>query len=139
MRIVPQVIIQMPPPPKPASMQKPPSPPDFYGMLKCAIKQDTNQVILVVLQHPLFAQAVIGLCNTAKAFSRTPTDHTWFLGTTGWQFANQANFTVLADQKGLFLALSAILPLLDRGAANDSIKVWAFFTFADAIIAIEDH
>ncbi|KAG6894077.1 hypothetical protein C0993_012402, partial [Termitomyces sp. T159_Od127] len=55
------------------------------------------------------------------------------------QFADQADFPVLADQKGLFVALSAILPLLDCGAADDSLKVWAFFTFADAIIAIEDH
>ncbi|KAG6870682.1 hypothetical protein C0993_004236, partial [Termitomyces sp. T159_Od127] len=50
-----------------------------------------------------------------------------------------ADFPVLADQKGLFIALSAILPLLDRGAADDSLEVRAFFTFADTIIAIEDH
>ncbi|KAG6870786.1 hypothetical protein C0993_004133, partial [Termitomyces sp. T159_Od127] len=46
MRVVPQVIIWMPPPPKPALVQKLPSPPDFYGMLKRAVKRDSNQVIL---------------------------------------------------------------------------------------------
>ncbi|KAG6885245.1 hypothetical protein C0993_004227, partial [Termitomyces sp. T159_Od127] len=91
-------------------------------MLKRAMKRDTNQVILAVLQRPLFAQAVIGLCNTAKAFPGTTADRTWFLDTTGWRFTDQADFPILADQKGLFIALSAILPLLDHGAANDSIK-----------------
>ncbi|KAG6875673.1 hypothetical protein C0993_008040 [Termitomyces sp. T159_Od127] len=66
-------------------------------------------------------------------------DCTRFLGTTGWRFADQANFPILADQKGLFVALSAILPLLDRGATDNFLEVRAFFTFADAIIAIEDH
>ncbi|KAG6869785.1 hypothetical protein C0993_006017, partial [Termitomyces sp. T159_Od127] len=83
-RAVPQVVIRTPPPSKPASVQKLPSPPDFYGMLKRAVKRDSNQVILAVLQRPLFAQAVIGLCNTAKAFPGTPADRTRFLGTTGW-------------------------------------------------------
>ncbi|KAG6867540.1 hypothetical protein C0993_001483, partial [Termitomyces sp. T159_Od127] len=36
-----------------------PSPSDFYGMLKQAMKWNTNQVILAVLQHLLFAQAII--------------------------------------------------------------------------------
>ncbi|KAG6875768.1 hypothetical protein C0993_007495 [Termitomyces sp. T159_Od127] len=139
MCVVPQVIIWTLPPPKPSLVQKPPSSPDFYSMLKRTMKQDTNQVILAVLQCPLFVQAVIGLCNMAKAFPRTPEDHTWFLGTTGWQFTDQAHFPILADQKGIFVALSAILPLLDHGATNNSVEVKAFFTFADMIIAIEDH
>ncbi|KAG6883066.1 hypothetical protein C0993_008003, partial [Termitomyces sp. T159_Od127] len=129
----------MPPPPKPAPVQKLPSPPNFYGMLKHAVKQDSSQVILAVLQHPLFVQAVIGLCNTAKAFPGTPVDRTRFLGTTGWRFTDQANFPVLVDQKDLFVALSAILPLLDCGATNNSLEVRAFFMFANTIIAIEDH
>ncbi|KAG6881062.1 hypothetical protein C0993_002998 [Termitomyces sp. T159_Od127] len=80
--VVPQVVIRTPPPPKPASVQKLPSSPDFYGMLKRTVKRDSNQVILTVLQHPLFAQAIIGLCNTAKAFPGTPADRICFLGTT---------------------------------------------------------
>ncbi|KAG6883667.1 hypothetical protein C0993_004834 [Termitomyces sp. T159_Od127] len=106
-------------------------------MLKPAMKRNSNQVILVVLQRPLFAQAIIGLCNTAKAFPGTPTDHTQFLGTTGWRFANQADFLVLADQKGLFDALSMILPLLDHQAGVDLGNVKAFFAFANAIVQLE--
>ncbi|KAG6888150.1 hypothetical protein C0992_009494 [Termitomyces sp. T32_za158] len=120
------------PAPKPAS-----SPPDFYGMLKRAVKRDAHQVILAVLQRPAFAQAAIGLCNTAKAFPGTPADRARFLGTIGWRFADQADFPVLADQKGLHDALSAVLPCLDRQVADDSGDVKAFFAFADAIVAIE--
>ncbi|KAG6871705.1 hypothetical protein C0993_002886, partial [Termitomyces sp. T159_Od127] len=57
--VVPQVVIWTPPPFKPAPVQNPPSPPNFYGMLKRAVKRDSNQVILAVLQHLLFVQAVI--------------------------------------------------------------------------------
>ncbi|KAG6882982.1 hypothetical protein C0992_010066 [Termitomyces sp. T32_za158] len=52
-------------------------------------------------------------------------------------FADQADFPVLADQKGLSETFSTILPLLDRRAADESPDVKAFFTLADAIIAIE--
>ncbi|KAG6875072.1 hypothetical protein C0993_010986, partial [Termitomyces sp. T159_Od127] len=106
-------------------------------MLKRAVKQDSNQVILAVLQHLLFAQAVIGLCNTAKAFPGTSADRTQFLGTIGWRFADQADFPVLTDQKGLFNALSTILPLLDRQADADLGNVKAFFAFANAIVQLE--
>ncbi|KAG6883647.1 hypothetical protein C0993_004923 [Termitomyces sp. T159_Od127] len=127
----PQVVILTTPPH--------PSPLNFYGMLKQAIKQETNQVILAVLQHPLFAQAVIGLCNTVKAFPGTPTDCTRFLGTTGWQFTDQANFPVLADQKGLFDTLSMIRSLLNCQAGIDSGDIKAFFSFADAIVQLESN
>ncbi|KAG6894827.1 hypothetical protein C0993_010654 [Termitomyces sp. T159_Od127] len=127
----------MPLPSKPAPVQNPPSPPNFYSMLKRAVKQNSNQVILAVLQRLLFAQAVIGLCNTAKAFPGTSTDRTRFLSTIGWRFADQADFPVLADQKGLFDTLSIILPLLDRHADADSGDVKAFFAFANAIVQLE--
>ncbi|KAG6884011.1 hypothetical protein C0992_007234, partial [Termitomyces sp. T32_za158] len=52
-------------------------------------------------------------------------------------FADQADFPVLADQKGLPEAFSIILPLLDRCAAEEAPDVKAFFTLADAIVAIE--
>ncbi|KAG6863706.1 hypothetical protein C0993_010578 [Termitomyces sp. T159_Od127] len=136
-RAVPQVVIWMPPPSKLAPVQNPPSPPDFYGMLKRAMKRDSNQVILAVLQRPLFVQAVIGLCNTVKAFPGTPADHARFLGTTGWRFADQADFPILADQKGLFNALSMILPLLNRQAGVDLGNVKAFFAFANTIVQLE--
>ncbi|KAG6884120.1 hypothetical protein C0992_006969 [Termitomyces sp. T32_za158] len=105
-------------------------------MLKRAVKRDAHQVILAVLQRPAFAQAVVGLCDTAKAFPGTPADRARFLGTIGWRFADQADFPVLADQKGLHDALSAVLTCLDRQAADDSGDVKAFFAFADAIVAI---
>ncbi|KAG6898836.1 hypothetical protein C0993_003695 [Termitomyces sp. T159_Od127] len=117
--VVPQVVIQTAPPSKPAPVQNPPSPPDFYSMLKQAVKWDSNQVILAVLQRPLFAQAIIGLCNTAKAFPGTSADRTQFLGTISW------------------LALSTILPLLDRQADADLGNVKAFFAFANAIVQLE--
>ncbi|KAG6875393.1 hypothetical protein C0993_009443 [Termitomyces sp. T159_Od127] len=114
-----------------------PFPPDFYGMLKQAMKKNANQVILAILQCPLFAQAVINLCNTAKVFPGTPADHAQFLGMTSWCFVNQANFLILADQKGLFNTLSAILPLLNHQANVDSGDVKAFFAFANAIIQLK--
>ncbi|KAG6882294.1 hypothetical protein C0992_012192, partial [Termitomyces sp. T32_za158] len=117
----PQVIITTSPP-KPAL-----PPPDFYSLLNKSVKRDTHRVIL----------AVLGLCNTAKAFPGTPADRARFLSTVGWHFADQADFPVLADQKGLSETFATILPLLDRRAAEESPDVKAFFTLADAIVAIE--
>ncbi|KAG5333123.1 hypothetical protein C0989_006270 [Termitomyces sp. Mn162] len=129
----PQVVITTSPHPTPAPHHMP-SPPNFYGMLQHAVKRDAHQVILAALQHPLFAQAVIGLCNTAAAFSSTPADCTRYLGSIGWTFADQANFPLLADQKGLYDTLSATLDVLNCKAATDSTAVNSFFVFADAII-----
>ncbi|KAG6884262.1 hypothetical protein C0992_006646 [Termitomyces sp. T32_za158] len=112
----PQVVISTVPP------QSASSPPDFYSMFKRAVKRDSQQVILAVLQRPTFAQAAIGLCNTAKAFPGTPANCARYLGTIGWRFADQANF-----------------PLLDCRAAEDSLEVKAFSTFADAIVTIENN
>ncbi|KAG6880844.1 hypothetical protein C0993_004035, partial [Termitomyces sp. T159_Od127] len=53
------------------------------------------------------------------------------------RFVDQADFLVLADQKGLFDALSMILPLLDCQAGADLGNVKAFFAFADAIVQLE--
>ncbi|KNZ77281.1 hypothetical protein J132_05991 [Termitomyces sp. J132] len=130
-----------------------PSPPDFYGMLQHAVKQDAHQVILAVLQRPLFAQAVIGLCNTAAAFSSTPADCARYLGSIGWTFANQADFPLLANQKGLYdtlystldilnrkaASLSATLDVLNHKAAADSTAINLFFVFADAIIKANNN
>ncbi|KAG5719764.1 hypothetical protein E4T56_gene18548 [Termitomyces sp. T112] len=116
-----------------------PSPPDFYGMLQHAVKQDAHQVILAVLQHPLFAQAVIGLCNTAAAFSSTPADCARYLGSIGWTFADQADFPLLANQKGLYDTLSATLDVLNHKAATDSTAINLFFVFADAIIKAKNN
>ncbi|KNZ75835.1 hypothetical protein J132_01584 [Termitomyces sp. J132] len=134
----PQVVITTSPRPTPVRRHTP-SPPDFYGMLQHAVKRDAHQVILAVLQRPLFAQAVIGLCNTAAAFSSTPADRARYLGSIGWNFTDQADFPLLADQKGLYNALSATLDVLDRDAAADSAAVNSFFIFADAIIKTEDN
>ncbi|KAG5331507.1 hypothetical protein C0989_008040 [Termitomyces sp. Mn162] len=136
--VCPQVVITTSPCPTPAPHHTP-SPPNFYGMLQHAIKQDAHQVILAILQHPLFAQAVIGLCNTAAAFSSTPADCTRYLGSIGWSFTNQADFPLLANQKGLYDTLSATLDILDRKAATDSAAVNSFFVFANAIIKTKNN
>ncbi|KNZ82153.1 hypothetical protein J132_06720 [Termitomyces sp. J132] len=96
-----------------------PSPPDFYGML----------------QHA----AIIGLCNTVAAFSSTPADHARYLGSIGWNFVDQADFPLLANQKGLYNALSTTLDVLNHHAATDSAAVNSIFVFADAIIKTEDN
>ncbi|KNZ72550.1 hypothetical protein J132_02708 [Termitomyces sp. J132] len=114
----PQVVITTSPRPTPAPCYMP-SPPDFYGML----------------QHA----AVIGLCNTAAAFSSTPTDCARYLGSIGWTFTNQANFPLLADQKGLYDTLSATLDVLNCKAATDSAAINLFFVFANAIIKTENN
>ncbi|KAG5729990.1 hypothetical protein E4T56_gene20178 [Termitomyces sp. T112] len=101
----------MSPRPTPAPCHMP-SPPDFYGMLWHAVKQDAHQVILAVLQCPLFAQAT---------------------------FTNQADFPLLADQKGLYDTLSATLVILDHKAAADSAAVNSFFVFTNAIIKTENN
>ncbi|KAG6893847.1 hypothetical protein C0992_008426, partial [Termitomyces sp. T32_za158] len=152
----PRVVITTSPP-KPSSPPKLASPPpNFYGLLNKLGKRDAHRVILAVLQRPSFAHAAIGLCKTAQAFPGTPADRVRFLSTVSWvslpsssllfwiphmfviqHFADQADFPVLADQKGLSETFSAILPLLDHRAADESPDVKAFFTLADAIIAIE--
>ncbi|KAG5735091.1 hypothetical protein E4T56_gene20477 [Termitomyces sp. T112] len=136
--VCPQVVITTSPRPTPAP-RRTPSPPNFYGMLQHAVKRDANQVILAVLQRPVFVQAVIGTCHTAKAFPGTPADCARFLGSFGWRFADQADFPLIANQAGLADTLSDMLPLLDRQAANDSPAVKDFFTFSDAIIQLEDN
>ncbi|KAG6876692.1 hypothetical protein C0993_001130 [Termitomyces sp. T159_Od127] len=104
MRIVPQVVIWMPPP------QKPSAPPiDFYTLLKQAVKRDSNNTIVVVLQYLPFMQAIVGFCKTARVFPGTPADCARYLGAIGWCFADQANFGCIADQKGLVDKLSATL------------------------------
>ncbi|KAG6896978.1 hypothetical protein C0993_007864, partial [Termitomyces sp. T159_Od127] len=105
--------------------------------MKRAVKQDSNNTIVVVLQFPPFAQAIVGFCKTARAFPGTPADHARYLSAIGWRFADQADFGRIADQKGLVDRLSTTLQLLDHSAADDSPAVKAWFTFADAIIAID--
>ncbi|KAG6883490.1 hypothetical protein C0992_008627 [Termitomyces sp. T32_za158] len=89
------------------------SPPDPFANLKRSVKRDKNQVITAVLQHPLFASAVISICRTVRAFPGSGGDHAWFLGATHLRFADQADFDQLVDQKGLVEALLTTLPTLD--------------------------
>ncbi|KAG6874964.1 hypothetical protein C0993_011388 [Termitomyces sp. T159_Od127] len=103
-RAVPQVIIWMLPPPKPSTPQV-----DFYAFMKQAVKRDGNNTIVAVLQFPPFAQAVVGFCETARAFPGTPVDCARYLSAIGWRFADQADFGRIADQKGLADKLSPTL------------------------------
>ncbi|KAG6872008.1 hypothetical protein C0993_002510 [Termitomyces sp. T159_Od127] len=50
-RVVPQVVIRTPPPPKPAPI-------DFYALLKRAVKWDSNNAIVAVLQSLLALEDV---------------------------------------------------------------------------------
>ncbi|KAG6883411.1 hypothetical protein C0992_008801, partial [Termitomyces sp. T32_za158] len=117
----------------------PPGPPDPFSNLKHSLKRDKNQVILAVLQRPLFASAMISICGTARAFPGSGGDRARFLGTTQLRFADQADFERLVDQRGLVDALLATLPTLDRRVAEDAPDVKAFFSFADALVQIETN
>ncbi|KAG6873578.1 hypothetical protein C0992_008549 [Termitomyces sp. T32_za158] len=115
------------------------TPPDPFANLKRSVKRDKNQVITAVLQHPLFASAIISICGTARAFPGSGSDRARFLGATHLRFSDQADFDRLVDQKGLVEALLATLPTLDRRVAEDAPDVKAFFTFADALVQIETN
>ncbi|KAG6872805.1 hypothetical protein C0992_009339, partial [Termitomyces sp. T32_za158] len=117
----------------------PASPPDPFLYLKQSLKRDKNQVILAVLQRPLFASAMISICGTARAFPGSGGDRARFLGTTQLRFADQADFERLVDQRGLVDALTTTLPTLDRRVAEDAPDVKAFFSFADALVQIETN
>ncbi|KAG5347260.1 hypothetical protein C0989_012441, partial [Termitomyces sp. Mn162] len=54
-------------------------------------------------------------------------------------FANQADFPLLANQKGLYDTLSATLDVLNHKAAADSTAINLFFVFADAIIKANNN
>ncbi|KNZ81424.1 hypothetical protein J132_00663 [Termitomyces sp. J132] len=132
--------------------------PDNFALLQRSVKCDAHQVILAVLQLPLFTQAVIGFCRVAAGIPRTQADRARYLGTMQLvsplsvfsfpsssffsslqRFADQADFPCIAKQKGLFDSLTATLPVIDRDAANDSTNIQSFLTFADAILKIEKN
>ncbi|KAG6895803.1 hypothetical protein C0993_009154, partial [Termitomyces sp. T159_Od127] len=109
-RVVPQVVIWTLPP------QKPLTPPvDFYALMKQAVKQDTNHMIMAVLQFPPFTQAIVG---SAKLPGPSQAPLQIVPGT--WHFMDQADFGRIANQKGLVDKLSTTVQLLDCTAANDS-------------------
>ncbi|KNZ74763.1 hypothetical protein J132_06304 [Termitomyces sp. J132] len=113
--------------------------PDNFALLQRSVKRDAHQVILAVLQLPLFAQAVIGFCRVAAGIPGTQADRAQYLGTMQLHFADQADFPRIAEQKGLFDSLTATLPVIDRDAANDSTDIQSFLTFADAILQIKKN
>ncbi|KAG6897883.1 hypothetical protein C0995_010112, partial [Termitomyces sp. Mi166 len=115
------------------------TPPNNYGLLKHAYRCDNNQLIVGVILFLLFAQALIDLLGSAKVFSGTSTDQARFLSTLQLCFTDQANFSCIADQQGLYEALILMMQCLDCGATDDSLDVKAFFFFADAIIQIETN
>ncbi|KAG5348835.1 hypothetical protein C0989_007866, partial [Termitomyces sp. Mn162] len=110
---------------------------DHFANLKHAIKHDGKQAIVAILQLPLFASALIGICNTAKAFPGLDSDHTQYIGTTHLHFADKSDYPRLSEQKGLVDTLSQILPTLDHLSADDAPDIQHFFTFADALILID--
>ncbi|KAG5348900.1 hypothetical protein C0989_007289, partial [Termitomyces sp. Mn162] len=113
--------------------------PDNFALLQCSVKHDMHQVILVVFQLPLFAQAVIGFCRVAAGIPGTWADCAQYLGTMQLCFADQANFPCIAEQKGLFNSLTATLPVIDHSATNNFINIQSFLTFTDAILQIKKN
>ncbi|KNZ73416.1 hypothetical protein J132_05467 [Termitomyces sp. J132] len=113
--------------------------PDNFALLQRSVKRDTQQVILAILQLPLFAQAIIGFCRVAAGIPGTRADRAQYLGTMQLRFADQADFPHIAEQKGLFDSLTATLPVIDCNVANNSTDVQSFLTFADAILQIEKN
>ncbi|KAG5349564.1 hypothetical protein C0989_003099, partial [Termitomyces sp. Mn162] len=113
--------------------------PDNFALLQRSVKHDTQQVILAVLQLPLFAQAIIGFCKVAAGIPGTRANHAQYLGTMQLHFTNQADFPCIAKQKGLFDSLTATLPVIDHNATNNSTNVQSFLMFADAILKIEEN
>ncbi|KAG5332100.1 hypothetical protein C0989_007251 [Termitomyces sp. Mn162] len=97
--------------------------PNNFALLQHSVKCDTHQVILAVLQLPLFTQAVIGFCGVAAGIPGTWADCTQYLGTMQLCFADQADFPCIAKQKGLFDSLTATLPVINHSATNDSISI----------------
>ncbi|KAG6884906.1 hypothetical protein C0995_009765 [Termitomyces sp. Mi166 len=132
-------VVVKPPHPSFATETVATTPPNNYGLLKCACRRDNNQLIVGVTLFPLFAQALIDLLGSAKVFPGTGVDRARFLGTLQLRFSDQADFSRIADQQGLYEALVSMMQCLDRGAADDSLNVKAFFSFADAIIRIETN
>ncbi|KAG5727777.1 hypothetical protein E4T56_gene14754 [Termitomyces sp. T112] len=125
-----------PPTARPSSGQ---DSPDNFALLQRSVKRDVQQVILAVLQLPLFAQAIIGFCRVAAGIPGTRADRARYLGTMQLRFADQAAFPRIAKQKGLFDSLTATLPVIDCNVANGSTDVQSFLTFADAILQIEKN
>ncbi|KNZ77984.1 hypothetical protein J132_02627 [Termitomyces sp. J132] len=136
--------------------------PDNFALLQRSVKHDTQQVILAVLQLPLFAQAIIGFRKVAAGIPGTRANHAQYLGTMQLvsslfilsfpsssffspifsslqHFTNQADFPCIAKQKGLFNSLTATLPVIDHNATNNSTNVQSFLMFADAILKIEEN
>ncbi|KAG5348653.1 hypothetical protein C0989_009174 [Termitomyces sp. Mn162] len=125
-----------PPTARPSSGQ---DSPDNFALLQHSVKCDMQQVILAVLQLPLFAQAIIGFCRVAAGIPGTWADHARYLGTMQLRFADQADFPRIAEQKGLFDSLTTTLPVINCNVTNNSTDVQSFLTFADAILQIKKN
>ncbi|KAG6900167.1 hypothetical protein C0995_004144 [Termitomyces sp. Mi166 len=82
----------------------------------------TQNTVVVKPPHPSFAtEAVIttppnnyGLLGSAKVFPGTGMDLARFLGILQLCFTNQANFSCIADQQGLYEALVLMMQCLDQ-------------------------
>ncbi|KNZ79612.1 hypothetical protein J132_08997 [Termitomyces sp. J132] len=63
-------------------------------------------------------------------------DPTCFISAVNLTFANQADFSWIAEQQSLFDTLSSLIKsnILDWSVGKNSAPTKSFFTFADAII-----
>ncbi|KAG5338297.1 hypothetical protein C0989_007641 [Termitomyces sp. Mn162] len=104
---------------------------DNFGILKCSVKHDAHQLILVVLQFSTFVQAIISICGVASAFSGSRTDCTQYLGMMQLHFANWANFPCIAKQKAnhkpgsdaVLLLLGQVNTTLEAHKSSDNIAM----------------
>ncbi|KNZ76442.1 hypothetical protein J132_10417 [Termitomyces sp. J132] len=121
------------------SLTAPSEPPDHVTLFNCSVKHSTSDIIVVVLHYPALASTLMGCISAAKALPLGAANHTHFISTVNLTFTDQVDFPWIAEQQGLFNALSTLIKskILDQSVGKNSAPAKSFFTFADAIITIE--
>ncbi|KAG5717555.1 hypothetical protein E4T56_gene2257 [Termitomyces sp. T112] len=114
---------------------------NHVALFDCPIEWSASDTVVTILHYPAFASTLLGCISTAKALPIGAADHTCFISMVNLAFANQANFPHIAEQQGLFNTLSSLTQskILDQSIGDTSAPAKAFFTFANAIIAIQGH
>ncbi|KAG5726039.1 hypothetical protein E4T56_gene1255 [Termitomyces sp. T112] len=109
---------------------------NHVALFNCLVKQSSNDVIMAVLHYPAFASTLLGCISATKALPFGAADHTCFISAV-----NLADFPQIAEQQGMFDALSSLIQsnTLDWSIGDTFAPAKSFFTFADAIITIKSH
>ncbi|KAG5716573.1 hypothetical protein E4T56_gene16218 [Termitomyces sp. T112] len=116
-------------------------PPDHIALFNLLVKQSAGDVIVAVLHYPALTSALMGCISAAKVLLLSAADHTHFISAVNLIFMDKADFPWIAEQQGLFDALSSLIQsnTLDWSVGDNCAPAKLFFFFADAIIAIESH